>query len=120
MKLKEHLDKIGFLGTLVVAFCCLGVPVWFALLGALGATFLASFRILFPLLVLSLILVVLGLAISYKKHKKPQCLILGAVSGIIFFLGFWYGKNILFYLGLIGLLTSSVWNIYLKKKCCSV
>lgn len=114
MKIKEHIDKVGFLGSLFAALCCIGTPAILAFLVAVGAGFLINDYILLPLLVVSLIITIWGLTISYKTHRKSYCIILGIISAILIFSGIWISRFMV-YLGLLGLVFSTVWNIYLKK-----
>lgn len=118
-KIKEHLDKVGFLGSLFAALCCIGTPALLAFLGAIGVGFLINDAILIPFLLISLGLTIWGLLLSLRIHKRPQALILSIISSIIVFSGIWISK-LLVYLGLIGLLGSSIWNIVLKKQCSNI
>ena len=114
MKIKDHLDKVGFLGSLITALCCIGTTAIIAFLGAIGAGFLINDYILLPLLAVFLILTIWGLTVSYKAHRKPYCIILGVISAVLIFLGVWISR-LTVYIGFLGLISSTVWNIYLKK-----
>ena len=115
--MKAYLDKIGPLGTLFTALCCIGTPGLLAFLSAIGVGFLINDAILLPLLVLFLAASILGLYYSYKGHANRWPLILGGLSSIfiLFFVYGWFLSPMV-YLGLIGLIGASVWNIFLRRR----
>jgi mercuric ion transport protein len=115
--MKAYLDKIGPLGTLFAALCCVGTPGLVAFLSAIGAGFLINDAILLPLLIVFLAASIVGLYFSFKRHENRWPLLLGGVS-VFFILFFAYGMFIrpLVYLGLIGLVGASIWNAFLKRR----
>jgi len=118
MKLKYHIDKVGIIGSIVSSLCCLGFPAIISFLSAIGATFLINDAILLPLLLVSLIISVSGIFVSFTKHKKVFPPILSIVSAIITFVFlFVVYVKILIYVGLIGLIVASVINSMYIKKC---
>jgi len=50
--MKAYFDKIGPLGSIFAALCCIGTPGLLAFLTAIGAGFLLTDLILLPLLIL--------------------------------------------------------------------
>ncbi len=115
--MKAYLEKVGPLGTLFTALCCVGTPGVIAFLSAIGAGFLINDAILLPLLIIFLAASIAGLCFSFKRHKNRWPLILGGVSAFII-LFFAYGMFIrpLVYLGLLGLVGASIWNVFLKRR----
>jgi mercuric ion transport protein len=113
---KAYLDKIGPLGTILTALCCIGTPGLLAFLSAIGVGFLINDAILLPLLVIFLAISVMGLYSSIKTHGNRWPLILGGTSSIfvLFFIFGWFLKPMV-YVGLIGLVGTSVWNIFLGR-----
>lgn len=116
--MKAYLDKVGPLGTIFTALCCIGTPGLLAFLSAIGVGFLINDAILLPLLILFLAVSMTGLYSSYKSHKNLWPMILGGISSlfILFFAYGWFLKPMV-YLGLAGLVGTSVWNMVLKKRC---
>ncbi len=116
--MKAYFDKIGPLGTIFTALCCIGIPGLLAFLSAIGVGFLINDAILLPLLILFLAVSMTGLYYSFKVHKNRWALILGGISSIfiIFFIYGWFLKPMV-YLGLAGLVGTSVWNVLLKRRC---
>lgn len=114
--MKAYLDRIGPLGTLFAALCCIGTPSLLAFLSAIGVGFLINDAILLPLLIIFLAMSVMGLYASYKGHANRWPLILGGLSSIIivFFIYGWLLRPLV-YIGLLGLIGASVWNIFLRK-----
>lgn len=49
--MKAYLDKVGPLGSIFAALCCIGTPGLVAFLSAIGVGFLINDAILLPLLV---------------------------------------------------------------------
>jgi mercuric ion transport protein len=114
--MKAYFDKIGPLGTLFTALCCIGTPALLAFLSSMGLGFIINDAILLPLLVLFLAVSIMGLYYSYKGHGYRRPLILGGASSlfILIFVYGWFLKPLV-YLGLAGLIAASVWNIVLKR-----
>lgn len=116
--MKAYFDKVGPLGSIFTALCCIGTPGLLAFLSAIGIGFLINDAILLPLLIVFLGVSITGLYYSFKMHKTRWPLILGGISSIfiIFFIYGWFLKPMV-YLGLAGLVGSSVWNVLLKRRC---
>ena len=116
--MRKNLDKIGPLGTVLTALCCIGTPGLLTLLSAVGAGFLINDAILLPLLVLFLAVSMAGLYSSFRSHKNLLPVIWGGASSflILFFAYGWFLKPLV-YLGLAGLIGASASNILLKKRC---
>lgn len=114
--MKAYLDKVGPLGTIFTALCCIGTPSLLAFLSAIGVGFLINDLILLPLLVLFLAASIAGLYSSYKSHTNRWPLVVGSTSSILvlFFIFGWFFKPMV-YLGLSGLVGTSLWNIYLGR-----
>ena len=47
----KHLDKLGVVGSLIAALCCLGVPTVLSIFTAIGLGFLINDAVLLPLLI---------------------------------------------------------------------
>jgi mercuric ion transport protein len=115
--MKAYLDKVGPIGTIFTALCCIGTPGLLAFLSAIGAGFLINDAILLPLLVFFLAVSMAGLYSSYKDHANRWPVVLGGIStiSILFFTYGWFLQSLV-YLGLAGLVGSSVWNIFLRRR----
>src|SRR5579884_2789044 len=107
---------MGSLGSIFASLCCIGTPALLALLSSIGAGFLISDKILIPLLVVFLGISVWGVYKSSKSHGRKGSLILIVISAIVVFAAIWFSKPLV-YIGLVGLIATSVWDIYLKKTC---
>ncbi len=70
MSARDHFDMLGVIGAAVAALCCLGIPAILSVVAALGLRFLINDVVLAPLLVISLALVVWGLARGYNRHRN--------------------------------------------------
>ncbi len=107
---------IGSLGSIFASLCCIGTPALLAFLTSIGAGFLINDKILIPLLVIFLGISIWGIYKSSKSHRRKGSLIFAIVSAIVVFASIWFSKPLV-YIGLVGLVTASVWDIYLKKTC---
>ena len=115
--MKGYLDKIGPLGTIFAALCCIGTSSLLAFLSAVGVGLLINDAILLPLLIILLAMSIMGLYSSFKHHANRWPLILGGLSSIfIFFFIYGWLLRPLVYVGLLGLIGASVWNIFLRKR----
>ena len=116
--LRYHLDKIGVLGSFFSVLCCLGFPGIVGLLSAIGAGFLINDAILLPFLIISLVIAIIGIFVSWIKHKKILPLILATMSAVITFVFlFVVYVKVLIYVGLLGLVISSILSSLCIKKC---
>ncbi len=113
----RHLDKLGVAGSLIAALCCLGVPAVIAVASALGLGFLINDATLLPLLILFLLVLLWGLWLGLRHHRNPLALVVGVASSVVtvFFLFVRFSRP-LAYLGIAGLVVSSVLNIYLRQR----
>ena len=73
---KEHVDKIGVVGSFIAAACCLGLPAVVAILTAIGLGLLINDAVLRPLELVFLALTVAGQVFSYRAHHRPWPLFL--------------------------------------------
>ncbi|MER3446275.1 MAG: hypothetical protein C4291_05260 [Candidatus Dadabacteria bacterium] len=107
---------ISSLGSIFAALCCIGTPALLAFLSSIGVGFLINDKILIPLLVVFLGISIGSVYKSFKSHGRKESLILVIVSAIVVFVAIWFSK-LLVYIGLVGLIAASVWDIYLRKTC---
>ena len=95
--------------------CAACVPAYAAVLGSLGIGFWNYTPYLFPLMVLSLCLVLFMLAFQARKHRGYRPFLAGlALSAVIIVGKFYWNSSLLLYSGTIGLLLVSVWNAWPK------
>ncbi len=113
----RHLDKLGIAGSLIAALCCLGVPAVIAVASALGLGFLINDATLLPLLILFLLVLLWGLWLGLRHHHNPLALTVGLARSVlsVFFLFVRFSRP-LAYLGIAGVVVSSVLNIYLRQR----
>ena len=121
-KMKESLDKIGGLGSIISAMaaaapCC--VPFLASIAGTVGLGSLLPYSGYIVYLVqLFGILAVVGAIFSFKKHRKIAPLILTVVC--VATLIFVYNVSLvawLLYSGLVGLVIAAIWNTLESKRC---
>ena len=106
----KHLDKLGIIGSLIAALCCLGVPAALSIFAAIGLGFLLNDAVLLPLLAVFLLITLVGLFSGYRSHRKKTALIVGIVSAVVMFLFLFIFPPIT-YIGLVGLIAASVLNV---------
>lgn len=114
------LDKIGSIGAILAAASC---PVCFPLLAAAGSfiglgvlhPYEGKMLILFQFLVL---MSLVGLVLSFRRHRKPLSLIVGIMSALLILIAFHIRFNeMLNYVGLFGLLSASVLKVIENRRC---
>ncbi len=117
MSWKDHLDKLGIIGSFVAALCCLGVPAVVSIAAAIGLGFLIRDTILLPLMVLFLLVTLIGLYLGYRAHRRAWPLILGVVSSLaaLFFV-FGHTVSLMAYLAMAGLVLASILNVIARQK----
>lgn len=118
MSWKDHLDKLGVVGSFIAAACCLGLPAVLSIVAAVGLGFLIKDAILLPLMIVFLIVMLAGLAFGYKVHRRPWPLVIGVVgAAALFFFIFVHTLKPAAYLAIAGLVVASVLNAVLRHKC---
>jgi len=113
MAVEQQLDKVGVVGSLFAALCCLGFPALLSVLSALGLGFLIKDAVFLPLLVVFLALTLYGLYRGYRQHGKATALVLGAGSAVALLI-FLSLSRPLAYLAIAGLIVASVLNVRLR------
>ncbi|MBZ0230554.1 MAG: hypothetical protein K8F58_19160, partial [Bauldia sp.] len=91
-------------------------PAYAAVLGALGLGFLLEAEYLLPITagLLALALVALGFRVSSRRGFRPLALGLASAAAILAF-KFFYPVGLLVFVGLLGLVTASVWNAWPRR-----
>ena len=79
MTIPRNLDKIGVLGSVFTALCCLGLPALLTILSAVGLGFLINDAILLPLLVIFLAITVVGLIPGMGHPGRQMAFFLGTI-----------------------------------------
>jgi mercuric ion transport protein len=112
-----HLKKIGLAGSVFSLLCCLGFGPLIALLSAIGAGFLVNDAVLAPLLVVFLVIVGIGLCVTYRRHKRIGPL-LAHTSGAVAVFVFTFIRSVtpLVWLGVAGLIAASLWDFVLGRR----
>lgn len=114
---KRHLDKVGIIGSLFAALCCLGFPALVSIVSAIGLGFLIKDAVLVPLLIASLIIAFVGLFLGMRHHHRPWALILGGISAILTFIGVGVRPSgLVAGIGIAGLIVASVLNVWLRSE----
>jgi mercuric ion transport protein len=80
MAWKDHLDKLGIVGSFIAAACCLGLPAVLSIVTAIGLGFLIKDAILLPLLIVFLALTLFGMYLGYRIHHRPWALVIASVG----------------------------------------
>jgi len=116
MPWKDHLDKLGVVGSFIGAACCLGLPGIGSILAALGLGFLINDAVLLPVLVVFLALTLFGLLRGYRRHKRIWPLMAGVASSIAAFVFIFVAFSApLAYVAVVGLVTASLLNVIAQR-----
>jgi mercuric ion transport protein len=117
MSWKNHLDKLGVIGSFVAALCCLGVPAVVSIVASIGLGFLINDAILLPLMVLFLLVTLIGLYLGYRAHRCTWPLILGIVSSLVaLFFVFGHTVGVMAYLAMASLALATILNVIARQK----
>jgi mercuric ion transport protein len=114
-------DSAGVLGAIFAALCCAGTPIIVSALAALGMSFLRSDRILWPLMLASLLVALWGFRKGMQMHGSAGPLLIGLAgaaaltAGVIFVHGF--PAKELIGVGAASLLAATVWNVAARRRC---
>ena len=116
-KLRDHADKAGIVGVIFSHLCCIGLGARVGLLAPAFSSFLMNNRFLLPFLLISLTASTLGIFFSYLRHRNILPLLISVISSVmIVVFSFVKHVEILFYMGLAGLIGASIYNMVYAKK----
>ncbi len=116
--LKYHIDKVGILGAILSHLCCVGIGANIGFFAAIGAGFLMNNMIRVPIVTISLVISMLGVFMSYSKHRNIFPFIMSVISSVVIFVfSFAIRVDILVYAGLAGLIGASGYNYVCFKRC---
>jgi len=104
----------GMVGS-AVSLCCAGTAVLLSFLSGLGLGFLINDVILFPVLFLSFGVVLYSLHTNKKDHGKQKPFYVALGSMVLILMGIFY--PLIIWLGIIGLISTTVWDYKLGKRC---
>ena len=114
---KRHTDKVGVVGSMFAALCCLGFPALLSILGAIGLSFLISDAVLLPLLVVFLLVTLGGLYLGVRHHGSWLAFVIGLISAMsVFIFIFVAFSRVLAGIGISGLVVASVLNVLLRQR----
>lgn len=121
MTLGRNIDKLGTVGLFITAIfspCCFPLFAFIATTLGLGSFELFGSWTMWIFQAMVLISVV-GLFISYRKHRCMYPLLVAIPSGILIFYAYhFYDSNDwihLLYVGMFGLLIATIWNVKRNK-----
>ena len=114
--IREQLDKLGVLGSIFAALCCVGTPALLAFLASIGLGFMIHDVVLIPLLVVFLVITGYGLAASKKRHGRNEPLIVFGFSAALILTALWF-STLGVIIGLAGLSLSTILNIVYQRSC---
>lgn len=116
--LKYHMDKAGILGVILSHLCCVGIGANISFFAAIGAGFLMSNAVRMPIVTISLIVSMLGIFISYLRHRNIFPFVISVISSVaILVFSFAMRLDILVYAGIAGLIGASGYNYLCLKRC---
>lgn len=104
----------GVLAAVFAALCCAGIPVIVGALSAVGLSFLRQDAILLPLLIVSLLIAIWGLAKGQPLHGSVWPLILGSAGGIALIAAITVFRPLL-WPGAALILIAMIWNIAARR-----
>jgi len=113
---KRHTDKVGVVGSIFAALCCLGFTALLSILSAIGLGFLINDAVLLPLLIIFLGFTLVGLALGMREHHRASALVLGIVSaaGVFVFIFTAFNK-VLAGISVAGLVLASIINVLFSR-----
>ena len=116
---QRSLPRAGAVAAAFATLCCLGLTAALSLASAAGATLLTEDATLKPILAASMILTLVGSALTYRRHRNPLPLILTALAGAcVFVFIFTIGgtPQAVVWAGLTVFLGVQVWDLVLIRR----
>jgi len=112
----ERIGVIGIVLTAITSPCC--VPLFGIILSALGfGSFELFGSVTMYIFLVFVILSMIGSVFSFLFHKKILPLLVGIISGLLIFYNYFFDEesNNTMYIGMVGLMISSLMNYYESK-----
>ena len=114
---RRNTDKIGVLGSIFAALCCLGFPALISIVSAVGLGVIVDDAVLMPLLVVFLLVTLVGLYLGARHHGSWLAFSVGAVSALLTFVSIFVAFNkLLTVIGIAGLIGASILNVWLRAR----
>ena len=114
---RKYTDKIGVVGSIFAALCCLGFPALLSIVSAIGLGFLINDAVLMPLLVVFLLVTLIGLYLGVRHHGSWLAFSVGAISATLTFVTIFVAFNkLLAGVGIAGLIVASILNVWLRAR----
>ena len=117
---QRSLPRAGAAAAAFTTLCCLGFTAALSLASAVGATIMTRDATLEPILVATIILTVVGSALTYRCHRNPLPVILTALAGTWVFLSIFTIRGLprpAVWAGLAVFLGVQVWDLFLVRRC---
>ena len=115
-------DTAGVLGAVFAALCCAGAPVIVSVISALGLSWLRQDAILWPLMILSLVVALWGLAVDQRRHHRTAPMVIAAGGALALATGVMAVHGPLAPLlingGAVALVAATTWNIWARRRLC--
>jgi hypothetical protein len=112
----ERIGVIGIVLTAITSPCCF--PLFGIILSALGfGSFELFGSVTMYIFLVFVILSMIGSVFSFLFHKKILPLLVGIISGLLIFYNYFFDEesNNTMYIGMVGLMISSLMNYYESK-----
>jgi hypothetical protein len=112
----ERIGVIGIVLTAITSPCCF--PLFGIILSALGfGSFELFGSVTMYIFLVFVILSMIGSVLSFLFHKKILPLLVGIISGLLIFYNYFFDEesNNTMYIGMVGLVISSLMNYYESK-----
>ena len=121
------LDKLGLSGVMATSVTSLGccapaiVAPYAAFLSSMGLGFLVDLSVAVPILYGAVGFILLGLGLSFRRHRRPEALLLAVLGGGALLYPYHTGLDVSVFITLVfggqGLLmTASILNLFLAKR----
>jgi fermentation-respiration switch protein FrsA (DUF1100 family) len=103
------------LALLPKATCPLCVAAYAGTVSSLGLGFLLTDRVLTPIIICSLLLSVGSVAWAWTRHHRFGPVVISVVGAIALAAGRWFALRALLPIGLVLLVSASVWTLWLQR-----
>jgi hypothetical protein len=114
---KAALDKISLLSLLLIGVCCLRLPALFVFLAAIGLGLFTRNAVLAPVMGGLLALLLIGLAMDLRWHRRWAPLLIGAPSAAtLYFFVFIERVSAVIYIALAGVILARILNAVVRRQ----
>jgi hypothetical protein len=117
VSVRAALDKVSLFSLVLIGVCCLRLPAVFVFLAATGLGLFTRNTVLAPVMGGLLALLLIGLVMDLRWHRRWGPLLIGAPSAAtLYFFAFMERASAVIYIALAGVILARILNVVVRRR----